>query len=88
MNMPAGSPTPESQTSSTHRLTEQERAILDMEKKRFKYQGSKEQAISKDLGLSPIAYYQQLNALIDNPRAIAAEPALTRKLRLSRNRLT
>ena len=88
--MPAGSPAPASEppVGSTHRLTDQERAILDMEKKRFKYQGSKEQAISKHLGLTPIAYYQQLNALIDNPRAIAAEPALTRKLRLTRDRLT
>lgn len=78
----------EAQASSIHQLTDQERAILDIEKKRFKYQGSKEQAIRKRLGLTPIAYYQQLNALIDNPRAIAAEPALTRKLRLTRDRLT
>lgn len=87
--MSAGSPEPhlESQ-ASPHLLTPQERAILAMEKKRFKYQGSKEQAISKELGLTPIAYYQQLNALIDTPRAIAAEPALTRKLRLIRDRLT
>lgn len=90
MNTLAGSP--ESGTappaSSYDRLTPQERAILDMEKKRFKYQGSKEQAISKYLGLTPVSYYQQLNALIDTPRAIAAEPALTRKLRLTRDRLT
>ncbi|WP_237241680.1 DUF3263 domain-containing protein [Rothia nasimurium] len=69
-------------------LTELERGILDLEKKRFKYQGSKEQAITRTLGLTPVAYYQQLNALIDNPRAIAAEPALTRRLRLKRDALT
>lgn len=69
-------------------LTENEAAILNLEKKRFKYQGSKEQAITRTLGLTPVAYYQQLNALIDNPRAIAAEPALTRRLRLKRDALT
>lgn len=69
-------------------LTENEAAILNLEKKRFKYQGSKEQAITRTLGLTPVAYYQQLNALIDNPRAIAAEPALTRRLRLKRDVLT
>lgn len=79
---------PEDEASPACQLTDQERAILDMEKKRFKYQGSKEQAISKYLGLTPIAYYQQLNALIDTPRAIAAEPALTRRLRLIRDSLT
>ncbi|MBF0808797.1 DUF3263 domain-containing protein [Rothia nasimurium] len=69
-------------------LTENEAAILNLEKKRFKYQGSKEQAITRTLGLTPVAYYQQLNALIDNPRAIAAEPVLTRRLRLKRDALT
>ncbi|WHS50731.1 DUF3263 domain-containing protein [Rothia sp. SD9660Na] len=69
-------------------LTENEAAILNLEKKRFKYQGSKEQAITRTLGLTPVAYYQRLNALIDNPRAIAAEPALTRRLRLKRDALT
>lgn len=69
-------------------LTENEAAILNLEKKRFKYQGSKEQAITRTLGLTPVAYYQQLNALIDNPRAIATEPALTRRLRLKRDALT
>lgn len=68
-------------------LTELELGILALEKKRFKYQGSKEQAMVRTLGLSPVAYYQQLNALIDNPRAIAAEPALTRRLRLKRDAL-
>lgn len=90
MNTLAGLPESDSEplASSNNRLTPQERAILDMEKRRFKYQGSKEQAISKDLGLSPVSYYQQLNALIDNPRVIAAEPVLTHKLRLTRDQLT
>ncbi|WP_237207592.1 DUF3263 domain-containing protein [Rothia nasimurium] len=75
-------------TEPAEGLSELEVAILNLEKKRFKYQGSKEQAITRTLGLTPVAYYQQLNALIDNPRAIAAEPALTRRLRLKRDALT
>ncbi|WP_421084371.1 DUF3263 domain-containing protein [Rothia nasimurium] len=79
-------PTPPATSPSARaRLTETEQAILNLEKKRFKYQGSKEQAISRVLGLSPVSYYQQLNALIDNPRAIAAEPALTARLRAQRD---
>lgn len=75
-------------TEPSEGLSELEVAILNLEKKRFKYQGSKEQAITRTLGLTPVAYYQQLNALIDNPKAAAAEPALTHRLRLKRDALT
>ena len=68
-------------------LDERQLAILALEKRRFKYQGSKEQAISR-LGLTPVAYYQQLNALLDNPVAIATEPVLTARLRQQRDLLT
>ncbi len=61
-------------------LNERERAMLTIEKGRWKYPGAKEQRIKTELGLGAIAYYQQLNRLIDDPRAIAAEPALTRRL--------
>ena len=36
-------------------LTPLERAVIELEKRRFRYQGSKEQAIEKQLGLSPVA---------------------------------
>lgn len=68
-------------------LDERQLAILALEKRRFKYQGSKEQAIGR-LGFTPVAYYQQLNALIDNPVAIATEPVLTARLRQQRDLLT
>lgn len=88
---PAAEPTPASGTDSAkvqENLTEQERAILELEKKRFRYQGSKEQAIQKKLGLSAVAYYQLLNTMIDNPRVIAAEPRLTARLRQHRDALS
>lgn len=73
------------QDSGDDELTEQERGIISIEKRRWKYPGAKEQAIKTELSLSPISYYQQLNALIDSPRVIAQEPALTRRLREHRD---
>ena len=63
------------------RLTEVEAGILSIEKRQWKYPGTKEQAIRAELDMAPIAYYQRLNQMIDDPRIIAAEPALTRRLR-------
>lgn len=61
-------------------LDEQQRAILDLEKRRFKYQGAKERAIGAQLGMPVTEYYQRLNALLDTEAAWAAEPALVRRL--------
>lgn len=66
-------------------LTEQEQKIISIEKRRWKYQGAKEQAVRSELGMSAVAYYQQLNRLIDNPRVIEQEPALMRRLREHRD---
>ncbi|MDO4897913.1 MAG: DUF3263 domain-containing protein [Rothia sp. (in: high G+C Gram-positive bacteria)] len=81
---PASDPTQE----KIDPLTPEERAIITLEKKRFRYQGSKEQAIHKQLGLSAVAYYQRLNSMIDNPRIIQAEPVLIRHLREHRDALS
>jgi len=40
----------------------------------------KENAIRDELGLTPIAYYQQLNALLDDPDAIAHMPLTVYRL--------
>nr|WP_280842267.1 DUF3263 domain-containing protein [Kocuria subflava] len=58
-----------------------ESAILDMESRRFKYQGAKERAIRSQIQIPVTTYYQHLNVLIDNPVAWAAQPALMRRLR-------
>ena len=66
-------------------LTDLERAMIALEKRHWKYQGTKEKAITA-LGLTPIAYYQKLNTMIDSQRVIAAEPILMHRLRELRDR--
>lgn len=56
-------------------------AIVEMEGRRFKYQGAKERAIRAELGIPVTAYYQRLNLMIDLPGAWAQQPALMRRLR-------
>ncbi|SCL40226.1 Protein of unknown function [Micromonospora pallida] len=70
-------------------LTERERQILAFERNWWRHAGAKEQAIRDTFGLSATRYYQLLNALLDNPAALAAEPLLVgrlRRLRFSRTR--
>ena len=54
-----------------HQMSEQvqQRAILDLEKRRFKYQGAKERAIGAQLGMPVTEYYQRLNAMLADPSA-------------------
>ena len=61
-------------------LTPLELAILELEERKFRYQGTKEKAILK-LGLSPIQYYQCVNNLADDPRAEEVKPALVKRLK-------
>jgi hypothetical protein len=62
-------------------LAARERAVLDFEVRRWKHAGAKEEAIRAGFGLSPTAYYQILNALLDDPAALAYKPALVTRLR-------
>lgn len=62
-------------------LTEHDRKILDFEKQWWRYAGAKAQAIKDLFDLSEHRYYQHLNALIDKPEALAAEPTLVKRLR-------
>jgi len=66
-------------------LTEAELAILAMEKRTWKYSGAKERAVRAELGMPGTEYYMRLNRLIDDERAIRAEPALMRRLREHRD---
>ena len=78
---------PGGKTENTRKsaLTDLERAMIALEKRHWKYQGTKEKAITA-LGLTPIAYYQKLNTMIDSQRVIAAEPILMHRLREVRDR--
>ncbi|WP_030221816.1 DUF3263 domain-containing protein [Streptomyces bikiniensis] len=62
-------------------LTEQERALLAVERRSWPGPGAKERAVREGLGLSPTRYYQLLNALLDDPRALAHDPVTVNRLR-------
>ncbi|WP_416902169.1 DUF3263 domain-containing protein [Micromonospora echinospora] len=66
-------------------LTERERGILTFERHWWRHAGAKEQAIRDTFGLSATRYYQLLNALLDNPAALAADPLLVGRLRRLRS---
>jgi hypothetical protein len=65
-------------------LADRDREILAFERQWWKYPGSKETAVRELFGLSPTRYYQVLNALIDQPAALAADPMLVSRLRRAR----
>ena len=46
--------------------------------------GAKEEAIRRELGVAPTAYYQLLSQLIDDPAAIAYDPMLVKRLQRQR----
>jgi len=62
-------------------LSERDLAILAFERQWWKFAGAKEQAVRERFDLSPTRYYQVLNALIDTPEALVADPMLVKRLR-------
>ena len=62
-------------------LSDRDREILEFERHWWKYAGAKEQAIRELFDMSATRYYQVLNALIDTPAALAADPLLVKRLR-------
>jgi hypothetical protein len=63
--------------------------LLAFERRWWQHAGAKEEAIRRDLGMRPADYYQALSRLLDDPAALAAEPALIdqlRRLRATRHR--
>lgn len=71
-------PTPNVQIDG---LTETETAMLAFERQRWKHAGAKDTAIYDTFAMLPVRYYQQLNALLDNTAALAADPLLVNRLR-------
>ena len=65
-------------------LSTRDRAILEFERQWWKYAGAKEQAIRDLFDMSATRYYQVLNALLDNPAALEADPMLVKRLRRMR----
>ncbi|MGD1224336.1 DUF3263 domain-containing protein [Streptomyces krungchingensis] len=66
-------------------LSARERGILAMERRGFSGPGAKERAVREQLGLAPVRYYQLLNALLDDPRALAHDPVTVNRLRRVRD---
>ena len=63
-------------------LSDRDREIIAFERQWWKYAGAKEQAIRELFDMNATRYYQVLNALIDNPAALEADPMLIKRLHL------
>lgn len=66
-------------------LSDTDQAILTFERNHWHYQGSKEQAIRDTFDIPVTRYFQRLNALIDDPEALAAHPVLVKRLQRIRD---
>jgi hypothetical protein len=62
-------------------LSRREHEMLAFEKQWWRRAGAKETAIRDRFGVPPTRYYQVLNALVDQPAALAADPLLVQRLR-------
>ncbi|MEV7032684.1 DUF3263 domain-containing protein [Streptomyces sp. NPDC093272] len=62
-------------------LGARELAILALERRGFPSPGAKERVIREELDLAPVRYYQLVNALLDDERALAHDPVTVNRLR-------
>ncbi|MCG7285401.1 DUF3263 domain-containing protein [Cellulomonas sp. ACRRI] len=68
-------------------LSDRDRAILDTESRFWRHAGAKEDYVRDRLGLTPLAYYQCVNALLGRGEAWEYAPATCARLdRLRRGR--
>lgn len=79
--MTARPPDPPDSPDSAAPLSAQERAVLALERRSWPGPGAKERAVREELGISPVRYYQLLNALLDDRRALEADPVTVNRLR-------
>jgi Protein of unknown function (DUF3263) len=66
-------------------LSRREHDMLAFERQWWRRAGAKETAIRDRFGVPPTRYYQVLNALVDRPDALVADPVLVRRLRRLRS---
>lgn len=76
--------TPAAPSGAGSELSDRDRGILELEARTFRFVGTKEKAIREQLAMSRTAYYVRLNALLDDPAALRAAPALVNRLRARR----
>ena len=87
---PADPPTPVAQVPEpvaaepAGPLGEGERAVLAFERQWWRHAGAKEEAIRRQFGVGPTAYYQLLSRLLDDPAALAYDPMLVKRLQRQR----
>jgi hypothetical protein len=62
--------------------------MLEFERSWWRHAGVKESSIKELFNLTPPAYYQLLNNLIDREEALMAEPILVKRLRRLRESRT
>jgi hypothetical protein len=70
---------------TTGQLTDGGLAMLALERSWWKHAGAKESLIRDRFDISPTVYYARLNALIDRPEALAADPMTVRRLQRLRD---
>ena len=77
---PPTAPVCSTRPPSERELSERDLRVLRFEQRTWRYKAAKDEAIRAEFGLSPARYYQLLNAMIESPVALAAEPVLVRRL--------
>ena len=70
----------QTKTTPSGELSDRDREIIAFERQWWKCAGAKEQAIRELFDMNATRYYQVLNALIDNPAALEADPMLIKRL--------
>jgi Protein of unknown function (DUF3263) len=58
--------------------------VLAFERQWWRHAGAKEEAIRRQFGVGPTAYYQLLSRLLDDPVAMAYDPMLVKRLQRQR----
>ncbi|MFI1970292.1 hypothetical protein BLA24_27950 [Streptomyces cinnamoneus] len=66
-------------------LSERELGVLALERESWAGPGAKERAVRERLGITPTRYYQLLNALLDDRRALEHDPVTVNRLRRLRD---
>lgn len=70
---------------SQEELSARDIAVLDFASRTWAHAGARDRAVRERLGMSPTAYLQLLNALLDDPRALAHAPVTVNRLRAGRS---
>ncbi|MDF9715845.1 DUF3263 domain-containing protein [Nocardioides sp. ChNu-99] len=66
-------------------ISDEQRAMLELEGTRFKFAGRKDTVIREMFGLSPAQFAQKINWLLDQPDALRWDPVLVNRLRRLRD---